>query len=357
MKPIHWVLVAIMAAGATIAFFVVAGAGGGVEPAGVEGRSTERRSAATREDVSPRRPAWFSPDSFWNTPLANEAPVLEESEALVATLSAEIQREGRERRGPWFNTRNYGVAVYEVRAGQPRVSLRLENPDADLRRAMRRVPIPDEARPALGADGHLVIWQPSSDTMWELYRARREGGRWVADYGGKIEEFSKSPGHYTDKRAADGRVLEKSGWGATATSLPLLGGLVTPEDLERGRIDHALALGIAEPSSGFLAPAKRTDGVSRAADAVPAGARFRLPVSVDIDRLGLTRFGRKVAEAAQRFGIVVRDTAGNVTFYGQSNATGDVYGEELEGAAPIDALEGFPWDELEVVDPTGSRTR
>ena len=34
------------------------------------------------------------------------------------------------------------------------------------------VPVPPRARPSGGDDLHVVIWQPSSDTMWEFWDLR-----------------------------------------------------------------------------------------------------------------------------------------------------------------------------------------
>ena len=335
----RWILVAVAAVALTATALFLLGRDGGLD-----GGSPS--SSSSGDGVAP---AWFSPKSVWNARLSDDAPRARNSDQIAGTLSREIARERKDRSGPWLNTTQYGVALYTVSKQQPAVPVQVDDPNATLRSAMSRIPIPDDAKPARGADGHLVVWQPSTDTMWELYRAKRAGAGWTAAYGGTMRDVSRSRGAYTD-READGKVIEQEGWGATATSLPLLGGLITPTDLERDSIDHALALGVPDLSSKFVAPARRTDGRSSDPAAIPAGARFRLPADLDLDDLELSEFGRQVAEAAQRYGIVVRDTAGNVTFYGQSNS--NAYRDALEGAMPVDALDGFPWDRLEVVEPT-----
>ncbi len=61
-----------------------------------------------------------------------------------------------------------------------------------------------------------------------------------------------------------------------------------------------------------------------------------------------------IADAAQRYGIVLRDTAGDVTFYGQDpTPTGsNPYvgnGGYFEGKYPSQILAAFPWGHLQLL--------
>ena len=59
------------------------------------------------------------------------------------------------------------------------------NASAGLLEQIDAVPIPANAQPANGTDHSLVIWQPSTDTEWELWMAQRAGdGSWSACWGG-----------------------------------------------------------------------------------------------------------------------------------------------------------------------------
>jgi hypothetical protein len=97
-------------------------------------------------------------------------------------------------------------------------------------------------------------------------------------------------------------------------------------------------------------PAQRTDGNASTspATAIPAGTRFRLDPALNINRLHLPKIDRMLAIAAQRYGIVVRDTAGAVAFYGQDPTAGGTnprtaaFGEQ----SPTNVLALFPWDHL-----------
>ena len=104
----------------------------------------------------------------------------------------------------------------------------------------------------------------------------------------------------------------------------------------------------------FAWPAQRTDGTGPAAD-LPEGARLRLDPRLDVASLHLTPLARMIAEAAQRYGIVVRDRTHHASaFYAEDvSPTGvDPYrgqGGVFGGMPPDQVLAGFPWDRLQVL--------
>jgi hypothetical protein len=135
----------------------------------------------------------------------------------------------------------------------------------------------------------------------------------------------------------------------------MLGGLVRIDELRAGHIDHALAMAIPSPRAGIFSwPAQRTDGNSASADALPEGARLRVDPALDLDRLAMPPLTRMLAKAAQRYGIIVRDRAGAVAFYGEDPATtgADPYSDPggfFDGRSPGQLLESFPWAHLQVL--------
>jgi hypothetical protein len=318
-------------------------------------RACRRRARARQRQPQPQpapEPArLFAPSSFWNVRLANDAPLDAKSAVYVARLQELLRRWS-----PYINTTRYSTPVYTVSADQPPVRVSLDRGGSNgLQEAFDQVPIPSKARPAAGSDGHMVVWQPSTDTMWEFWVARRLSDGWHARYGGRIQNVSQSPGHYTAIRDASGGYVEHPLWGASATSLPLLGGLIRIDEMKAGRIDHALAIALPEIRAGAYSwPAQRTDGKSDRADAIPEGARLRIDPRVDLDQLQMAPSVRTLAEAAQRYGIVVRDGAGAVTFFAEDpSPTGSnpfIGVDGLFGVRYIDqALRDFPWDRLQVL--------
>ena len=311
-------------------------------------RGTGARPERFRRRVDLQPPLcgrFFAADSLWNRPLADDAPLDPNAHAITTSFLEEVERDYRSGLHPTINTTSYSAPVYTVPRGQRWVPVTIETARTqELKDALSRIPIPRGARPAPGSDGHLVVWQPSRDRMWELWRARREKDGWHAVYGGRLDHVSRDRGRYAGRR---------SQWGATASSLPLVGGLITLGELRRGRIDHALAIAIPRPRAGvFSLPAQRTDGTVRSRNAVPMGARFRLDPDLDLAALELPPAVHTIAEAAQRHGLIVRDRAGAVSFFAEDPAPyriRDPYPWLFNGRRPRDLLRSFPWAHLQLM--------
>jgi hypothetical protein len=289
---------------------------------------------------------FFGASAVWNTPLPGDAALDPESAEVTADLIRKVDAGFRSDKPPTINTTAYSPPVYTVPAGQPTVQVHLDRgaqSEPDLARAFAEVPLPPDAVPAPGTDSELVVWQPSTATLWEFWRLRRQHGRWYTTWGGRLGRVSSGPGHFDAPHPR---------WGTTASSLPLVGGMITPRELELGRIDHALAVGMPFTRARvFSLPAQRTDGESSCPNAAPEGARFRLDPALDIDALGLPPAVATLARAAQRYGIYVRDQSGAVSFYAQSTVSlaADPYPALFGGQAPYDLLRSFPWRHLQLV--------
>ena len=297
----------------------------------------------------------FAPDSVWNAPLAAAAPLDPAGPQLVQKLRDTVAQNQAARTGPWIATNQSGTPLYRVAANQPLVRVQLHTGwwGDTLQTAYESVPVPAEARPGTGADAHMVVWQPSTDRYWEFFHMRKLSDGWHADYGGAIKDVSQSAGYFS---TASWPGLSQSYWGATATSLPLAGGLMRIDELKAGTIPHALALAIpfARPRTWSF-PAQRTDGSSSDPAAIPEGARFRIDPTLDLSKLTMPRMTRMMAVAAQRYGIVVVDQTGwAVGFRAEDNTpTGsDPYygsGGLFGGLYPNDLLARFPWDHLQLM--------
>jgi len=296
-------------------------------------------------------PQLFGPKSFWNTSV-NDEPVDPSSSALVQALAAEVQKEAQGGIGPWIATSTSSTTVYRVTRDQRRVEVKLDPTGtpgaAALQKAFRAVPIPGDARPSAGVDRHMTIWQPATDRLWEFWQARRLPDGWHARWGGAIRNVSQSPGYYT----ASAWPGAQRTWGATASSLPVAGGVMTIAELQRGRIDHALAINLPAPRAGTFAwPAQRTDGTG-GPSTLPEGARLRLDPTLDITSLDLPPLTKMIALAAQRYGFVVRDqTHKGISLFAQDphGANGHPYNQLFARRSPLDYLSKFPWDRLQVL--------
>lgn len=273
----------------------------------------------------------------------------------MSAFAKEIAAEAKAGDGPAINTTKWSVPIYVVPADQPTVRVKLESagswPNTTLQTAWGAVPLPSNAKPAEGTDGHLAVWQPSTDRLWEFWRMAHGSEGWSAVWGGAMQEVSLDSGVY----GTEAWPGAEPWWGGWASSLPLVGGLITLEDLKAGKINHALLMGIPHVRAGvYASPAQRTDGSASEALALPEGAHLRLEPSLDLASLHLPHLTLMLAEAAQRYGIYVGAGSGVVNFYGQDPIpTGtEPYGGSsgfFEGKSSKQLLASFPWSHLQLL--------
>ena len=203
--------------------------------------------------------------------------------------------------------------------------------------------IPDDVDPDPRYDGWFTVFDAAHHVAYDLWRARREDD-------GSISY------HYMKKWDLDG-----PGFGAPqevsarGSGLPLFAGLIRPDELENGLIDHALAISLPGPAAGsFVSPASSTDG-NGDASSIPEGARIRLKADAIIapardprtgELIKMTAQQRRMADAIvaalRTYGAIVVDRATVPTLYAQRDVTsGLINGNELQGL--------HLWD-FEVVD-------
>lgn len=292
--------------------------------------------------------AVFSPTSFWYTPIPANAPL----HANSANFVKEIIRQKAAYYGTvMINTREYTSPVYIASAGAPTVKVtqwdcqKKGYSDASLAEQWAAVPIPDYAVQSKGTDGEMTVYQPSTDTVWEFWQAKKVDGKWQACWGGRLQNASTSSGAFYKY------------YGTTATSLPFLGGQITAEELQRGEIRHAIGFSVvdAEAAGIFSWPANRSDGLNplNLANRIPEGLRFRLDPTVNVDALPMSKAGKVIAKAAQKYGFVVWDKAGALSLRAQNAVSytaqgqSDPYPALFEGKPNYAVLNGFPWDRLQ----------
>jgi hypothetical protein len=290
----------------------------------------------------------FSPTSFWYTPIPANVP--------LHPNSAGFKQDFLRQKAAYYNTVNvqttdYSSPVYIADAAAPTVKVAqwdclkqgFSDPNLDIQ--WSAVPIPSYAVPSKGTDAEMTIYQPSTDTIWEFWQARKVNGVWQACWGGQMKQASQNqgvfPGYY----------------GTTATSLPFIGGQITAEELARGEIKHAIGIALVdvEDKAIYSWPANRSDGTNptNAPNRIPEGLRFRLDPSVNVDALPMSKAGKTIAKAAQKYGFIVWDKSGAIAIRAQNAASYTALGKPdpypaLFSYKPNYAvLQGFPWDKLQ----------
>ena len=304
---------------------------------------------------------FFNPSDWWNTSVSG-APTDGSSPSAMSSAVARIVRQSRYGdRNMGINTTSWGYAVYTIPPGYTNLKkVTLVSADGgsaqpsgsayNLQSKWMNVPIPTgigQLQPD-GRDGYVVVYRPETGEVWDFWRfANRPGLGWSASYGGYVGNASTYSG------------IAPNRWGARASGFSLPGGMISLRDLERGVINHGLGFGLYS-NCGKTAPATRGDCFGVAADQLPAGTRFRLPDSYDVDAnlAGAPKLTRMIAKAAQRYGITLVDHVGaSVAFWGEDPRTigtpfqaarTNLWPSHITGWGQ-DVLEAFPWSALQQV--------
>lgn len=301
----------------------------------------------------------FGTRSVWRTRIG-DAPRARDSARLVRNLHHQVT--SRYGGVAAFNVAQYNASFYRVPADQERVTVLWDDcqgktllPTGLYGRAGQflQVPLPSNAVPATGTDGNLVIYQPGTDTMWDLWKARRKPDGWHACWGGRMNRVSRAGGWFSD------------GYGSSASGLSVIGGSIGIREVRAGRIEHALALAIPSPAAAERVswPAQRSDGFDTSADAVPEGTRFRLDPTLEVGRLKLHPIAAMIARAAQRYGFIVTDRSGAVAVVTESGAptrqaTGtDPWPKLMRGTPDYLIMKNFPWQHLQALPRDYGRPR
>jgi hypothetical protein len=296
----------------------------------------------------------FAPDSFWYKPIPPNVPLHPNSDNFVQ----EFLRQKKAYYGNVnINLTKYASPVYYADASTPKVKVkewdcqRKGHSDKKLAEQFSDVPIPSNAVPADGNDSEMSVYDTSTDTLWEFWKLRKVDDNWQACWGGRIENASKNDGSFNGY------------YGTTATSLPLIAGQITAEELASGEINHVIGISLVdiEKSSIYSWPAHRSDGYNpkNAPNRIPEGLRLRLDPTIDVDSLNLHPVAKMIAKAAQKYGFVVWDKSGAIALrvqnpYSYVAKDADKLDPQLNPyvalfgfTRPYAILNGFPWDKLQ----------
>ncbi|MGN6607772.1 MAG: hypothetical protein ACTHMS_12290 [Jatrophihabitans sp.] len=236
----------------------------------------------------------FPADNAWRTDISRFA-VSPRSAAWVRSIGATT------RLHPDFGSNpSYGIPYVVVPATQPRVPIRFTayGDESDP----GPYPVPLTARVEAGGDRHVLVASRNCH-LYELYGARRTVHGWAADSGAVFDLRSDR--------------LRPAGWtSADAAGLPILPGLVRPDEIAAGHIDHALRFTVSRTQRGWILPARHQAGSTGSPDVPPMGARFRLKASFPLR--GYTGAALVILRCLKRYGMFVADNGSNWYLSGAS---------------------------------------
>lgn len=244
---------------------------------------------------TPDPPVPFAAGSPFNEPIPPGAAIDPRSRVMVRSLVRSA------RQGFSVAWRRWSVPVYFVDQSTPRRTVRFTAPWRPAR-AMRDVPIPPGAQPDPMGDGTIAIVDRSTSCEFDFWQLRRRGREWTASWGNSI--------------STAGTGVFPNGYSARASGFALTLGLLWPEEMAAGSVNHALQFAYDfTKSGGPVAPATESDGVTRSRAAIPIGARVRLDPALDLSTLGLARYEMVVARALQNYGMILVDSGGGLSVY------------------------------------------
>lgn len=297
----------------------------------------------------------YSATSFWNKRLSNE-PIHQNSEGFIAELVAQSTNPPAD--WPTINIDKYTRPVFFVDTDIPRTKVYLPKKsgspnDIELQKGIR---IPQNVMASGGDDGHLCIVDLVDGTEYDFWQFKFSNSlnRWESSDAGIIHDVMNSNGI---------NPIQNGHWNsATATHLPLGGGLPMWEELKAGYISHGLALAIARPSSNFVWPAQSGDGWYIGKNAIPEGTRFRFPANIIINPVWCPLI-KMLVIASRDYGITIVDKSTCLTFciedgkqyapLGVVNKAAWAYGEikrlYMNDNHTYQIISQFPWSKLQVL--------
>jgi hypothetical protein len=276
----------------------------------------------------------FSASSPWNTTVTNvqvdprSAGWLEKARTrrgVEETANTIRVRPRTVTEGLFINTKKWTTPVVDEDGGvATRVVCRQLPPYCGDGSKVTSLLIPPNEDPRPQYDGWFTVLSRQQGVAYDLWRARRGGQNGdVISYQFMRKWDLNGPGYQAPDQVS-----------ARGSGLPLFAGLILPEEIQAGRIDHALAISLPGPAQRrYVQPASSTDGVGES-NSLPEGARVRLKSTVSLrfamcprDRAKIRattrcftsrtnrRAARAIYTALRRYGAIVVDRSRVPTLY------------------------------------------
>jgi hypothetical protein len=321
----------------------------------------------------------FAPDSAWNQTVTQAAVLPESHQQILVTYrvlrgdTTDLHPTGEPPPTTWpfidVGYDEWTIPVYGAGAGQASVWICDYDgnvgwpspkfpPETQQEGGPVTVPSPaGSVRPAMPSgtwsDGHAVLYDVDSYTEYDYWQATTvRDGVCQSRGGGLIGTTIYEAGavDFFDVRGTG--VNSDTLSSARATGTPLLAGLILPEDVESGAIEHALEFAIPGPRnlsadpfdplpSDYFYPVSttETDYYSTNPNALAAGQRIRLKSQVvdedchPINENDFAPITRMFLTALRTYGAYLVDNAGGFTFNAEEVTTAvlDLTDTEVNG--------------------------
>ena len=186
---------------------------------------------------------------------------------------------------------------------------------------------PIEGGASSTGDRHALIVNRDTCRLFELYDTHYSPAGSTAGSGAIFDLGSNA--------------LRPDSWtSADAAGLPILPGLLRPDEVSAGHVNHAIRVTAARTDRSHLWPARHDAGAASDPSLPPMGLRLRLKASFDTS----TFHGeaRVVLDGLKRYGMIVADNGSNWYVTGAADARWD--------DTDLNQLKTVPGSSFEAVD-------
>jgi hypothetical protein len=291
--------------------------------------ATLNASATTRPLPASGFQRFFASTSWWNTPVG-AAPLAQNSAALSAYVGAQAGSAN-------LTLSRWAVAVAEQHPSDSMFSVPCTRYSCTLS-AFGPFGIPATAKPDPAGDGHLAVYNPGTGREWDMWQAAATGSSWTSSAGAALPLTGASAPAGTQS--------------GNAANFPLLAGIIRPEEILQGRIDHALVFMMpGVNNTGYVCPATHHDGATSSPSAPMEGQRFQLDPAIDVDSLPIPAWKKTIARALQVYGMYLRDNSGSFALLAENPVSRgyDAWAKAGLGGVASASLSGIPWGSLRAI--------
>lgn len=311
----------------------------------------------------------FADDSPWNTPI-EENPALEAKSTDMMDLVKEYVAKGGYSVSLGLNYKSWTAplhfvdsttaikqSVYFDTISTGTTEAFHDSVDPDGTGEVKNVPLPLWLWPDPKGDGHMIVYDTATGTIYEFSRFRWVSGK---AYATRVAIF--------DSMSSGVQVpFDGSRWwmkNVRGSGMPFIGGLIRYSEFLKGEIKHALAFGgptnrLKKLSSNtwtkeLCSPiAARTDGWEVGENTILEGARIQLNPSLDLNALGLSADAKIVAKALQKYGGFMADNGPTFSIYFENLGVDSSKWEQTG----LGSLSKIPLDQFRVLKCTNIKTR
>ncbi len=259
----------------------------------------------------------FDDDSPWNRKIPANAKTDPQSNQFIDDFA----------KGDFFiNIEDWSIPVYYVHSDSvPKVNVINSRPGIYGKgfAEPNRIPVlPDFiASPPVGdfSDNHMCVLDTTANLEWDMWAARKNrDGVWTTGLGAVTD--LKSTG--VEKPWFE-QENEFDAHRSRAGGFPLIAGLIRPDEIKAGRIDHALVFAYQRGRSEFFIPpastAQATTNEMNNRVGIPMGGRIQMDPALNVDMLHLNPACRIIAKALQEYGAFNGDYAGATVLYADNS--------------------------------------